>query len=119
MQTTHDHKSLNHYPSISEMFRDTWNSARGWVDKWIIEPARKRRMYRQTVEELQALDDRMLRDIGIARCQIHDIARSRAYGVSTGEPVTFRAINSAANDNRRHAHRRGRRSERPAALKAA
>ena len=39
-----------------------------------------RRRYRQTVRELQGLSDRELSDIGVARWQIHAIARQAAKG---------------------------------------
>lgn len=39
---------------------------------------RQRGMFRQTVNELSALNDRDLRDIGIARAEIRRIARKEA-----------------------------------------
>jgi uncharacterized protein YjiS (DUF1127 family) len=44
--------------------------------------AGRRQLYRKTVNELDGLSDRDLRDIGISRLQIHDIARDAAYGPS-------------------------------------
>ena len=41
----------------------------------------KRRLYRITVQELSALSDRELGDLGIHRSQITAIAREGAYGI--------------------------------------
>ena len=38
------------------------------------------RLYRQTLDELQALNDRELSDLGIARLAIRDVARDSVYG---------------------------------------
>lgn len=40
----------------------------------------KRRLYRQTYNELSALSNRDLNDLGIARAQIRGIALEAAYG---------------------------------------
>jgi uncharacterized protein YjiS (DUF1127 family) len=40
----------------------------------------KRRIYVQTVQELDKLTDRELSDLGISRIQIADVARDAAYG---------------------------------------
>ena len=40
----------------------------------------RRALYRQTVNELAVLSDRDLADLGIARTEIHDLARVHAYG---------------------------------------
>lgn len=40
----------------------------------------QRRVYTQTVAELNALTDRELADLGISRLTIADIAREAAYG---------------------------------------
>ena len=42
----------------------------------------RRRVYRRTYAELDGLSDRDLRDIGISRPQIGDVAREAAYGRS-------------------------------------
>jgi uncharacterized protein YjiS (DUF1127 family) len=42
--------------------------------------AAKRRIYEKTVRELNALTDRELADLGIARVSIDDVARVAAYG---------------------------------------
>jgi uncharacterized protein YjiS (DUF1127 family) len=42
--------------------------------------AAKRRIYEKTVRELNALTDRELGDLGIARISIQDVARVAAYG---------------------------------------
>lgn len=39
----------------------------------------KHRQFRSTVEELNSLTDRELRDLGISRYQITEIARSAVY----------------------------------------
>ena len=44
------------------------------------EELERRRLYRKTYSELDGLSDRDLRDIGISRLQIDDIARDAAYG---------------------------------------
>lgn len=41
---------------------------------------RRNRVYRQTVSELNALNDRDLADLGIARSTIRSIAMQAAYG---------------------------------------
>lgn len=40
----------------------------------------KHREYRRTVAELKSLDDRDLRDLGISRFSIHEIAHEAVYG---------------------------------------
>lgn len=40
----------------------------------------RRALYTRTLRELQALTDRELSDLGIARIQIEDVAREAAYG---------------------------------------
>jgi uncharacterized protein YjiS (DUF1127 family) len=51
----------------------------GWLGRW-----RKAiadwRSYRQTYEELEALSDRELADLGLSRHSIRDVAREAAYG---------------------------------------
>jgi uncharacterized protein YjiS (DUF1127 family) len=37
-------------------------------------------LYRQTVDELQALSDRDLADLGLSRLQIRDVALETVYG---------------------------------------
>ncbi len=46
----------------------------------IAEAMRKRRLYIQTVYELNQLTERELADLGISRLAIGDIAREAAYG---------------------------------------
>ena len=46
------------------------------VATWV----RQRRVYAQTVAELNALTDRELADLGISRLAIADIAHEAAYG---------------------------------------
>jgi uncharacterized protein YjiS (DUF1127 family) len=46
----------------------------------VLTALRQRRVYLQTVAELNALTDRELSDLGIARIAIPDIAREAAYG---------------------------------------
>ncbi len=41
---------------------------------------RRRALYIRTLRELEALTDRELSDLGIARIQIADVARNAAYG---------------------------------------
>ena len=43
---------------------------------------RARRVYRQTLNELQALSARDLADLGIGRSEIHAIALEAAYGIA-------------------------------------
>lgn len=74
-----------------------WKKISEWFRKRIAEPLRKRRLYRKTVEELSALDDRTLYDLGVARGQIHAIAYDLVYG--SGERAIGRT-GHAANDNR-------------------
>jgi uncharacterized protein YjiS (DUF1127 family) len=46
----------------------------------VVTALQQRRIYAQTVAELNALTDRELADLGIARIAIADIARQAAYG---------------------------------------
>lgn len=39
----------------------------------------QRRMYRKTINELSALSDRELNDLGLCRSMIQDVARSAVY----------------------------------------
>ncbi len=41
---------------------------------------RQRKIYAQTVAELESLTDRELADLGISRLAISDVAREAAYG---------------------------------------
>jgi uncharacterized protein YjiS (DUF1127 family) len=58
----------------------------GWADRLMMLVAggkdayAKRRIYVQTVEELNKLTDRELGDLGISRLSITDVAREAAYG---------------------------------------
>jgi uncharacterized protein YjiS (DUF1127 family) len=58
----------------------------GWADRLtnLISDAKaayaKRRIYVQTVEELNKLTDRELSDLGISRLSINDLAHEAAYG---------------------------------------
>jgi uncharacterized protein YjiS (DUF1127 family) len=55
------------------------NRMRASFDELRAEAAR-RRVFRETVAELDALTDRDLDDLDISRLQIRDIAREAAYG---------------------------------------
>jgi uncharacterized protein YjiS (DUF1127 family) len=44
------------------------------------EEAARRRLYSRTFRELDGLNDRDLRDIGVSRLQIAEIAHEAAYG---------------------------------------
>lgn len=46
----------------------------------VLAAIRQRRVYSQTVAELNALTDRELSDLGIARATIREIAHEAAYG---------------------------------------
>ena len=46
----------------------------------LTEELERQRVYRTTLAELDSLSDRDLRDLGISRLQIGDIAREAAYG---------------------------------------
>lgn len=48
--------------------------------KSIMLTAQRRAVYDQTVRELNALTNRELADLGIARLNIQDVARAAAYG---------------------------------------
>jgi uncharacterized protein YjiS (DUF1127 family) len=50
------------------------------VTDMIATALRQRRVYSQTVAELNALTDRELADLGISRLGIAEIAREAAYG---------------------------------------
>ncbi len=54
-----------------------------WVDgvaTSISEARAKRAVYTRTLNELSAMSDRDLADLGIARCDARSIAREAAYG---------------------------------------
>lgn len=46
----------------------------------VLTTVRQRRVYLRTIAELNALTDRELSDLGIARIAIRDIAHEAAYG---------------------------------------
>jgi uncharacterized protein YjiS (DUF1127 family) len=46
----------------------------------IVTAIQRRRIYEQTVAELNGLSDRDLSDLGISRLSIPDLAREAAYG---------------------------------------
>ena len=46
----------------------------------IVDAMRKRRLFSQTMYELNQLTDRELTDLGISRLSIADVAREAAYG---------------------------------------
>lgn len=47
---------------------------------WIVNAYRQWRLYRQTVDELGRLDDRMLSDLNITRGEISYVARKAVRG---------------------------------------
>ena len=57
------------------------------VNDLIVEPARRWRVRARTRQELSALDDAMLRDIGIERGQIEGIAVAAAEGKAAGAAI--------------------------------
>lgn len=46
------------------------SGAISWLKEQVTEPLRRRSAYQETVDQLGALDDRLLRDIGLHRGQI-------------------------------------------------
>ncbi len=49
------------------------------IVKSVKDAVERRRVYAQTVRELSSLTDRDLTDLGLARANIHDLAREAAY----------------------------------------
>jgi uncharacterized protein YjiS (DUF1127 family) len=49
------------------------------IVKSVKDAVERRRVYAQTVRELSGLTDRDLTDLGLARANIHDLAREAAY----------------------------------------
>ena len=78
--------------------QNVWSTIAEKFWRWFIEPARRRKLYHTTVRELQSLDDRMLRDIGVHRSEISALAYGCAYG---NDHDTERAEkpHAVANDN--------------------
>ncbi len=56
--------------------RDAWNRLHSCVLEWV-QSLKDQHCCRQCVRELEALDDRILRDIGIARHQIPELVRAQ------------------------------------------
>lgn len=83
------------------------NSLVGLVNDLIVEPARRWRVRARTRKELSALDDAMLRDIGIERGQIEGIALAASEGkvstpgtaVPVGLALGWLDLPSPANSN--------------------
>ncbi|KQI69455.1 protein of unknown function [Loktanella sp. DSM 29012] len=64
--------NTNVAPSLTQRFAG--------LRKQIADAAAKRRVYRNTVNELSALTNRELADLGISRSMIRSIATEAAYG---------------------------------------
>ena len=57
--------------------------AQGWIASLFADIKRRRaehEMYRRTLNELRALSDRELSDLGLSRADIHAVAREAACG---------------------------------------
>jgi uncharacterized protein YjiS (DUF1127 family) len=71
--------------SIMATFVNTSASSNGLVDRLLAsfpslaKALQRRRLYAQTVFELNQLSDRELTDLGISRLSIYDLAREAAY----------------------------------------
>lgn len=61
-------------------FAATFTNWAGNLRKEFREEIARRRLYSKTFRELDGLSDRDLRDIGVNRLQVADIAREAAYG---------------------------------------
>jgi uncharacterized protein YjiS (DUF1127 family) len=59
-------------PGVAERVATLWAAFK--------DSRRRRALYGRTLRELNALTDRELSDLGIARIQIEDVAREAAYG---------------------------------------
>ncbi len=59
------------YVAVFGWFADAWKFAAEQYGKW--------QVYRVTLQELDALNDRELSDVGISRFQIKEVAYEHAY----------------------------------------
>jgi uncharacterized protein YjiS (DUF1127 family) len=65
------------------MTYDISNSGFAGLTGWLVrvrQAAADYRLYQRTFEELAALSDRELADLGISRLSIRDVARESVYG---------------------------------------
>lgn len=66
---------VNSTRSVSVSFSDRFNA----VVKVVMAMIERRKVYMQTVKELNLLSDRDLADLGISRSAIADVAREASY----------------------------------------
>lgn len=99
MQTSNSIKPSSILAGKEDVIQGAWHAAKAFVTEWIVEPMRKRRLYRQTLNELWMLDTRTLRDIGIHPSEIGRVAYEYAYGSNDYDSSSSSTGESAANDN--------------------
>lgn len=68
------------YVNTTSAARKGFADRLAYVKDVVLTAIHQRRVYAQTVAELNALTDRELGDLGISRLGITDIAREAAYG---------------------------------------
>ena len=95
MQTAQIHHDNDNAPAARQPTANLWLALRDWLYKHILEPASKRRQYRQSVKTLRSLDDHHLRDIGIYRGQIPELVRQHIYGPA---PTPLSVVSSNCSD---------------------
>lgn len=71
------------------------------VSRWLVDPFRRHQSDHRSIKELSALDDKLLRDIGLNRLQMINMAYLNMR--ENNGPVSPRNLhdNAIANDNRR------------------
>jgi uncharacterized protein YjiS (DUF1127 family) len=69
------------YVDRTRIAQNTWGARLMAIMTRITEDRARRALYSRTVQELNALTDRDLADLGISRLQIEDVAREAAYGM--------------------------------------
>jgi uncharacterized protein YjiS (DUF1127 family) len=68
------------YVNTNSVARKGFADRLAYLKDVVLTAINQRRVYAQTVAELNALTDRELADLGISRFAIADIAREAAYG---------------------------------------
>ncbi|WP_128515740.1 DUF1127 domain-containing protein [Tabrizicola thermarum] len=68
------------YANTTSIARKGFADRLAFVKDAVLTAIAQRRVYAQTVAELNALTDRELADLGISRLRIAEIAREAAYG---------------------------------------
>lgn len=100
MQTLIETKTFSRLRGLADGTVAIWRAITAAVRDRIVGPLQKWHRYRRTVSELRALNDRMLRDIGIERWQIDAYARGAFDAAPSPVSDTRPAPRTSANDNK-------------------